>query len=280
VAAQNGDTLALSNGCVCCTIGDDLSSALIRVLDAQPPFDAVMIEASGVSDPGRIARLAKAAPELQADAVLVLIDASMLLEQVADPLLSDTLRRQLQAADLLVLNKVDLVSGNTLEQVRRHIHNEVPGTPLLESVQCRLPFELVSSQGLKNFDHHNEEVRHSASFFGEVIGADTTADAPEAAYRPYRSSWTDHTDIFESWSGKPHGIRSRTQWEQALGSLIGQVLRLKGWVWSTDQGALEVQLAGRQLRLKALQQLPQQDTAELVAIGVRGRLPLNALNTI
>ena len=69
IAQQHADTLALTNGCVCCNLGDDLSQALIQVLDAQPPFESVVVEASGVSDPGRIAQLAQAAPELQRDAV-------------------------------------------------------------------------------------------------------------------------------------------------------------------------------------------------------------------
>jgi len=51
IAANTGETIALSNGCVCCQIGDDLSGALIRVLESAERFDAVVIEASGVSDP-------------------------------------------------------------------------------------------------------------------------------------------------------------------------------------------------------------------------------------
>lgn len=51
------DTIALHNGCVCCAIGDDLSAALGRVLDAPIPFDAIVIEASAVSDPWRMAQL-------------------------------------------------------------------------------------------------------------------------------------------------------------------------------------------------------------------------------
>ena len=59
IAANTGETIALSNGCVCCQIGDDLSGALIRVLESADRFDAVVIEASGVSDPWRIAQLGR-----------------------------------------------------------------------------------------------------------------------------------------------------------------------------------------------------------------------------
>src|SRR5688572_11136644 len=56
IAASTADVIALTNGCVCCQIGDDLGAALIAVLDAPDAFDAVVIEASGVSDPARIGR--------------------------------------------------------------------------------------------------------------------------------------------------------------------------------------------------------------------------------
>ncbi len=71
IEAHAGDTIALTNGCVCCQIGDDLSLALLRVLDSARRFDAVIVEASGVADPGRIAQLGRADPRLRLDAVIV-----------------------------------------------------------------------------------------------------------------------------------------------------------------------------------------------------------------
>src|SRR6202012_3786622 len=93
IAARAGDTIALANGCVCCQIGDDLSRALIRVLEAGNAFDAVVIEASGVSDPWRIAQLGRADPGLGLDGVIVLVDAGAALAQSRDPQLADTLER-------------------------------------------------------------------------------------------------------------------------------------------------------------------------------------------
>ncbi|MFP5406389.1 MAG: CobW family GTP-binding protein, partial [Gammaproteobacteria bacterium] len=94
VAESAGDTIALTNGCVCCSIGDDLAGALIELLEANPPFDAVVVEASGVSDPWRIAQIALADSDLALEGVIVLVDASTLAEQARDPLLTDSLQRQ------------------------------------------------------------------------------------------------------------------------------------------------------------------------------------------
>ena len=121
IAANTGETIALSNGCVCCQIGDDLSGALIQVLEAPERFDAVVIEASGVSDPWRIAQLGRADPGLALDGVIVLVDASVARAQWRDPLLTDTVERQLKAADLIVVNKTELVDDGERAALRAWI---------------------------------------------------------------------------------------------------------------------------------------------------------------
>ena len=121
ITSVNGNAIALSNGCVCCQIGDDLSRALMQVMSSNVPFDAIVVEASGVSDPWRIAQLALAEPVLSLGGVIVLVDAAALLGHLADPLLTDTMERQLQAADLIIVNKTDLVSADALACVHARI---------------------------------------------------------------------------------------------------------------------------------------------------------------
>ena len=76
IDSKTADAVALSNGCVCCQIGDDLTLALVRILEAPEPFDAIVVEASGVSDPWRIAQIARADPTLALEGVFVVVDAS------------------------------------------------------------------------------------------------------------------------------------------------------------------------------------------------------------
>src|SRR6056300_490452 len=59
IAAQNGNQISLANGCVCCSIGDDLTLALAQVMNQTPRPDHILIEASGVADPARIAGFAQ-----------------------------------------------------------------------------------------------------------------------------------------------------------------------------------------------------------------------------
>jgi G3E family GTPase len=108
VAEHGGDTMALANGCLCCTIGDSLVTTLLALLGRPERLDHIVVEASGVADPGRIADLAVLEPRLARDGVVVVVDGGDVRQRASDRRVGDTVLRQLKAADLLVLNKVDL----------------------------------------------------------------------------------------------------------------------------------------------------------------------------
>jgi G3E family GTPase len=108
VAQHGGDTIALANGCVCCTIGDSLIETVLKLLERRDAFDHIVVEASGVADPGRIADLGVLDERLTRDGVIVVADAADIRARAADRRVGDTILRQLAAADLIVLNKVDL----------------------------------------------------------------------------------------------------------------------------------------------------------------------------
>ena len=111
IATASGDTIALTNGCVCCAVSDDFAAGLAAALDRRPAPDHLLIECSGVADPAAMAAIAQVDPELTLAGVVVLADATSVAARLADPLLVDTLRRQLRAAELLVLTKTDLAGG-------------------------------------------------------------------------------------------------------------------------------------------------------------------------
>ncbi len=76
VAAHGGDTLTFANGCVCCSMGDDLVGAIDRLLDGDRRPDQILLEASGVADPASIADVATLHPGLSRDPVVVIADLS------------------------------------------------------------------------------------------------------------------------------------------------------------------------------------------------------------
>jgi G3E family GTPase len=140
VADHGGDTIALANGCLCCTIGDSLVVTLLSLLDRPERFDHIVVEASGVADPGRIADLAVLEPRLARDGVIVVVDAAHVRERAADRRVGDTVTRQLGAADLLVLNKVDL--AHDLDALRGWLATH-SAAPVLEARHADVPLDLL-----------------------------------------------------------------------------------------------------------------------------------------
>jgi G3E family GTPase len=245
VAQMGANTVALTNGCVCCSIGDDLSQALMRVLDAQPAFDAVVVEASGVSDPWRIAQYGLADPRLSLNGVIVLIDTDALAEHLADPLLTGTLTQPLAHADLVVLNKADLASAEALAEAKAWVQTKAPTTNLLPTVQAELPLLCLG---------HSLYQPHGGM-------------APLAA---------KHDERFESWHHAPQQTFDEGTLRGWVKHLPAGVLRLKALLPTPDGRWLIVQWAGRHGTVQTLRH-PDHAAAGIIAIGLTGQLPTAAL---
>jgi G3E family GTPase len=269
IAATHGDTLALTNGCVCCQIGDDLGRALVQVIEAATPFDAVVIEASGVSDPWRIAQIGMAAPELSLEGVIVLVDASAVGQQSRDPLLADTLARQVKSADLVVVNKIDLASGEALAQARAWVEATAPGTPCIQTAQSTVPLALLSGLPLPAAAHSDA---------GHVCGHDCDPRDHDHGH----DHDPDHGALFQTWSAQPAAVIPAATVRAWLRDVPPGVLRLKGLL-RTGHGAQggdewsEIQFAGRHGTLRKAAAPTDGARAGVVAIGLRDQLPEQAL---
>ncbi|HZD26383.1 MAG TPA: GTP-binding protein [Alphaproteobacteria bacterium] len=147
IAAHDGETIALANGCICCSIGDSLLDTLLSVLSRADPADHILVEASGVADPARIAEIAVLDPALQPDGVLVLADAAEIGALADDPRVGDTVRRQLAAADLIVLNKADLVEAEVLASREAWLAEGWPQAARLTARQAEVPAALLLGRG-------------------------------------------------------------------------------------------------------------------------------------
>jgi G3E family GTPase len=261
VAASSGDTIALTNGCVCCQIGDDLTGALIRVLDAEAPFDAVVVEASGVSDPWRIAQIGRATPELMLDGVIVLVDASAIIAQSRDPLLADTLERQLLSADLIVVNHCDQTDEEQRAQVRTWIATVAGDTPVYETAQAVVPLAMLSGLALPE------------------AAAAPQAPPPHDHAHDHVHDDPAHGDQFDTWSCRPARVFPAAELRALLRDMPAGVLRLKGILRTDDHGWVELQFAGRHGSLHKAVAAPA-GAAAVVAIGLHQRLPSQTLESV
>lgn len=275
IESTRGDVVALTNGCVCCQIGDDLSLALMQLLDSGAHIDAVVVEASGVSDPWRIAQLGRADPRLQLDAVVVLVDAGAALGQARDPLLADTLQRQLARADLVVVNKTDLTTTAELAALHAWLRAQGCSAQVVEVMNAAVPPALLSAAMLPEATIDGV-VRHAGAEPIEAARAESGNGRHLAEFRPVPA---DHGAKFESWSCRPTRAFPEAELRTWLGAPPAGLLRLKALLHGTtpdgERVAFELQFAGRQGKLRRASK--PFDSAVLVAIGLKGRLPIESL---
>lgn len=105
LVSSDGDTIELSNGCVCCTMGNDLFMALGDAIDRRPRPDHLIIEASGVADPAKIAEAARAEPDMDYGGIVTLVDALDWARLSSDPQIGAQVQGQVRVADLVLVTK-------------------------------------------------------------------------------------------------------------------------------------------------------------------------------
>jgi G3E family GTPase len=193
---RSGDTIGLTNGCACCSINGDLVKAIQRLVERSDPPDAIVLEASGIADPRGIAQIALANPAMRLDAIITLIDAETFLERLNDERTRSTLMAQISAADIIAINKVELVEARR-NDIRQAVESIAPGRVLLETTHGNVPTEVALGAG-----------KHGASAF-----ACSPADHA-AGFSSTTRTWKDPVD--------------RGAIERALHGLPPYVIRAKG----------------------------------------------------
>ena len=245
IKAEEGDMLTLANGCVCCSMGGDFYNALVKVLDLERRPDHLVIEASGVARPARIANIARAESDLLLDGIVTLVDAENFLDHLADHLIADSLTDQVTAADLVLVNKADLVSGDALDALKARLRGIDPGAPVMTCVSGAAPLDAVLG--------------------GRSSGREGDSAADHGS---------THEDEYRRWSHESARRYDRDKLERALTAFPDSVLRVKGVVFFHDrEEPVAVHRVGRRLSFSDL--VASSTTggkSRLVAIGHRSGL--------
>jgi len=101
------DTIELTNGCVCCTLSGDLFYAVGDILERPVKPDHILIEASGIADPSKIASVALTEKDLRYSGIVTVVDGLNFAQQMADSRISPQLSAQVQCADMIAISKTD-----------------------------------------------------------------------------------------------------------------------------------------------------------------------------
>ena len=235
IIAHGGDTVTLANGCLCCSIGHSLVSTLARLLTRPELPQHIVIEASGVADPAPIGDIARLDPDLILNATLVVVDTPDVRAQATDEYLEDTLKRQLRAADLLLLNKTDLISEAELHAVNAWCAEAYPTTPVVSCVKGDVPIEWLLGN------------------IASSAGTETSLVSPHHDTVFWRANFTNFLPI------------ERRLLERSLQASPKEILRAKGFISLTDDPRPHaLQWAGRRLELAQSSDAPP---SKLVIIG-------------
>jgi G3E family GTPase len=234
IASTGATTIALTNGCACCVLGNDLGEAFFSVANTTPRFDVILVEASGVADPRKMAEWASL-PGLHGAGVLVLADVSTVVARLDDPLLGRTIRRQLQGADTIVLTKADLVAGDVSERVSERIRSLCPGTAIT-SARLYDAWALVAlfdansrgdANGQAGDDHHDAiHVSYTVQLNDSVVADDLIAlfSRPIAGLvraKGFVSVADEEREMMFQFAGAPADLSPSTaQPESHVGALV------------------------------------------------------------
>ncbi|CAD5281635.1 GTPase, G3E family [Bosea sp. 62] len=180
VVGADEEVFEMNNGCICCTVRGDLIRILDGLMKRKGKFDAIIVETTGLADPAPVAQTFFVDQDVgdatKLDAVVTVTDAKWLQDRLKD---APEAKNQIAFADVIILNKTDLVSAEGLAEVEAAIRAINPYAKLHKTTRCDLPIAELLDRNAFDLDrildiepdflesghhhHHSEDVR-SMSF--------------------------------------------------------------------------------------------------------------------
>jgi len=161
IVSTDQNMVELSNGCICCTINNDLVDAVYKVLAREEKLDYLVIETTGLADPLPVAMTflgSELRDVTRLDSIITVVDAA---NYSLDLFNSEAALSQITYGDVILLNKTDLVDETTLQELEKKINNIKEGSRIIRTTKSQVPLPLILSVGLfesdKYFDDHAKE---------------------------------------------------------------------------------------------------------------------------
>ncbi|HMP73952.1 MAG TPA: GTP-binding protein [Kiritimatiellia bacterium] len=148
VLRADEEIFEMNNGCICCTVRGDLIRILGNLMKRRNKFDYVLIETTGLADPGPVAQTFSMDDDMKAqlrlDGVVTLVDARHVIQHLDD---SDEVQKQIAFADVILLNKTDLVSPEDLDALETRLRRMNAQAAIHRTRQAEIPIESVLNIG-------------------------------------------------------------------------------------------------------------------------------------
>ncbi|MDX6689641.1 MAG: hypothetical protein QOG15_1098 [Solirubrobacteraceae bacterium] len=256
VASQEGETISLTNGCICCGLSGEFMFALAGLRDREDPPEHVIVEASGVGDTNQILAYGDM-PGFAQDAALVVVDAETLRARAEDFQTGPQVLGQLRSADLVVLNKTDLVGADELAATRAWIRETVGrSTAVVDAAFGDVPADVL-------------------------LGTRVAARAAATTHDDHSRHDHAHPE-YETWSWEGAAALHGAGFVEALTRLPDGILRGKGFLHLREDPGNRylLQLVGRRYTITC--DRPWGDAepeSRIVLIGLPGSIHAEDLDT-
>ncbi|MFL5004285.1 MAG: CobW family GTP-binding protein [Microvirga sp.] len=179
VVGADEEVFEMNNGCICCTVRGDLIRIMDGLMKRKGKFDAIIVETTGLADPAPVAQTffvdQDVSDAAKLDAVVTVADAKWLTDRLKD---APEAKNQIAFADVIILNKIDLVSADELEAVEERIRAINPYARIHRAKNCQVPIAEVLNRNAFDLDriielapdfleeghhHHHDEDMQSVS---------------------------------------------------------------------------------------------------------------------
>ena len=238
IRAHDGETISLTNGCVCCSISNDFISTLISLVKRAEEFDQIVVEASGVSEPARIMDIARLDPDLTPNGTIVLVDASEVKNHFGDRYVGSVVSEQLKTAELLIVNKIDLVKESELIRLEAWLEEVAPSVVRLKTSGAKVALPMIFGELSKKTSISPSVTENAHSSFRSI--------SLQAAIPIVRASFEDWKDQLPASVIRGKGVLHFKDDPE------------KTWIW---------QKVGRSNSLKSIKSGKRNGTSKLLLIG-------------
>ncbi len=153
VVGADEEVFEMNNGCICCTVRGDLIRILEGLMKRKGKFDAIIVETTGLADPAPVAQTFFVDQDVQdnarLDAIVTVADAKWLSARLKD---APEAKNQIAFADVIILNKIDLVSAEELREVEARIRAINPYAKLHKTNRCAVDLDAVLNRNAFDLD--------------------------------------------------------------------------------------------------------------------------------
>jgi G3E family GTPase len=226
---SGSEVIELTSGCICCTLSVDLHQSLMRIWNRFKPR-RILIESSGVADPKSITTVLQdpgIGQHMELKKIITVLEADI---WEAREVFGQLFYNQLEMADLILLNKIDLMAPEKIPQFLDEIHDVIPDSQVVPTIHCGIdPESLWAAATPKTFQL--KPIR----FFQPISSNSNTDSSDHHHSHQGHDNHTEDASSYVTFSFRNSKIVDETRFKKFIHNLPWELFRIKGPVRFADR---------------------------------------------